>query len=236
MQEADVYELSDAGATGPRAVFAPKIRRARRRAVESTRPTSSLPASAASLSLVVPGSGHLLVGEPTLALFFASGVLFLASLGWTIVTEIDRIVPTLDLLAVSPRAVIVVLATLLAAACVLHVGGVLHAHHLACGSRQSSAPHPFLAGLASAVVPGWGQIVVGHRARAALFLCTVWTLSGAWLVVSPYAEPVLELTGARLPAALKDGVGPIALVSLSAVTWVVAVYDAVAGAHSARCR
>ena len=236
VDDVEVYDLGEGEPLGPRAVFAPKVRKARRRAVPAVPPPSSLPAAAASLSLIAPGAGHLLVGEPTLAIFFSSAFAFVAALAWAVVTGIDRLVPTLDLLGVHPAAVTATLAGLLASACALHASGVLHAYRLTSESRRPSHAHPVLAGLASAAFPGWGQVVGGRRVRAGLFFVAVWLLAGAWLAVSPWAERVLVSIGTRLPAMLRDGPGPIALVTLTAVTWVVAVYDAVASAREPRRR
>lgn len=234
--DVEVYDLGEVGAKKPRMECAPKISPGRGRLFVSAPPVSALPAVAASMSLLAPGSGHLVSGEPTAALFFASCLGCVASLGWAIVSGIDRIVPTLRLLDVPPRAAVAALVALLASGCALHVGGVIHAHRLACRSRLCSAPHPIVAGLASAAIPGWGQAVSGHRVRAALFLVALWLLAGAWLAASPLAERVFATTGYSLPVAFREGVGPIALVALSGITWAVAVYDAVAGARAARRR
>ncbi len=235
MEELDVYELGEAGEARPRPAFAPKIRRARPRPIPS-RPRSAVPAAAGSLSLVLPGAGQMLLGEVRLGLFFVSGTAFLAALIWAIVAELDRLIPTLEFLGVTRHAAAIALASAFVAAGALHLGGVVQAHRRGCEVADASVSHPLLAGLASLLVPGWGQMLGGHRFRSALFLGATWALSAAWIAVSPPGQRILSLADLALPAAARDGWGPIALVTASAVLWVVAIYDAIAGARVARGR
>jgi hypothetical protein len=235
MEEPDIYELDEAGDGRPRPAFAPKIKRARPRPFPS-RPRSAVPAAAGSLSLLLPGAGQMLLGEVRLGLFFVSGAAFLAALTWAIFTDLDRLIPTLEVLGVSRHAVAIALATAFVAAVALHLGGVVQAHRRGCEAADASASHPLLSGLASLLVPGWGQLLGGHRRKSALFLGATWALAAAWIAVSPPGQRILSLADLALPAAVRDGWGPIALVSVSAVLWVVAVHDAIAGARVARGR
>ena len=188
------------------------------------------------MSLWLPGSGQLLLGEGRLGLFFFSATACLASLIWAIVASYDRLIPTLELLGAPRQAAAIALGIAFLGAGTLHLCCVVEAHRRGCDAAEASVPHPLLAGLASLMVPGWGQLLGGHRGRSALFLSCGWALAAAWITVSPPGQRLLSLSGLSLPAAVRDGWGPIALVTLSAVLWVVAVYDAIAGARVARGR
>jgi hypothetical protein len=118
----------------------------------------------------------------------------------------------------------------------LHLGAVLHAHTLAAGGDPRTPSHPIVAGLASLLIPGWGQLLAGHRRRTLLFLGGVWLLSLAWLLVTPAGTRLLARLGFALPAALRDGWGPIVMLSSPLVLWVIAVYDAAAGSAAERRR
>ncbi len=228
MDEVDIYDLGNAGGTRPRLVLTPRFKRAHPRPAPN-RPRSALPATAGSLSLFLPGSGQLLLGEIRLGVFFLSLVAFLVALTWAVVAGLDRLVPTLDLLGVPRQAVVAALAIAFLAGAALHLAGVVDAHQRACVAADATSAPPILAGLASLLVPGWGQLLRGRRRRSALFLGGAWTLGAAWIVVSPLGQRVLSSADVALPASLRDGWGPVALVTLSAVLWVVAVYDALTG-------
>ncbi len=210
--------------TGIRGVPQPRLatRRLPRRAVSGT------------ASLLIPGLGQIVAGEPAAGLFFFSGVGFCAALLWAIASSIDRIVPTLELFGIPAIAAIVVAAVVYAAAAMLHVEGVLHADVLDYESGDRRLPHPLTAGAASFFVPGWGQILAGHRRRAVLFLVCAWLTAGVWLCFSTTATQALGAIGLEPPPALRSGLGLVLLIVLSLVVWSLAVYDAAAGAAMER--
>ena len=171
-----------------------------------------------------------------LSLFYLSGMGFCAATLWALLVTLDRLVPTLRLLEVPPEFLVLTVGTLAVLAIALHLGAVLHAHTLAAGGEAQAASHPIVAGLASLMIPGWGQLLAGHRRRAALFLGGMWLLSVAWLLVTPPGMLVLNRLSLALPAAFRDGWGPIVLLSAPLVLWAIAVYDAAAGAAAERRR
>ncbi len=235
MNDVDVYVLDEAERSRPKPAFAPKIRRPRpRRDVRA--PRSALPAVAGSLSLLLPGAGQLLMGETKKGVFFASAIAFLASLVWAIFATLDRLVPTLELLAVPTVLVVVGLGFAFACGCVAHVAGTLQAHGLGSRAGRGTVPPPAVAGLASLLVPGWGQLLAGHRLRSALFLGALWVLAAAWIAVTPPGQRALSLAGVGALKPLRHDWAPFVLVGGSALAWVVAIYDAIAGAHAERRR
>jgi hypothetical protein len=149
---------------------------------------------------------------------------------------LDRVVPMLRVLDVPRELPVIAVTSLTFLAMVLHLTAVFHAQVRASSGRDSTAPHPIVAGLASLLLPGWGQLLSSHRRRAALFLGSVWLLGVAWLLVTPVGAHVLSRLSIVLPASLRDGWGPAVLLSAPAVLWVIAVYDAAAGAAAERNR
>lgn len=234
-----VYDLGEVDRDQPRSVFGagsdlPRPVPLRRGPRQESAGVG--PALAGSLSMFVPGLGQMITGEIAWGLFYLTGIGFCAASLWAVWATLDRLVPTLRLLDVPLEALVVMIGSIALLAVTLHLSAVLHAHASATGSPEQAAPHPIVAGLASLFIPGWGQLLAGHRRRATLFLGGVWLLSAAWLLVTPGGARLLARVSLALPAALRDGWGPIALLSAPLVLWAIAVYDAAAGAAAERRR
>ena len=252
MANEDIYDLGDidrgrkqpifssSAAVSDRFVGAPTQSSARPRPLRSTAHRGSDAggvggALAGSLSIFVPGLGQLLAGEIAWGLFYLTGIGFCAATLWALFGTLERIVPILRLLDVPSVVLVVVVISLAGLTMLLHVAAVLHAHATAPGGEHYP-PHPIVAGIASVAIPGWGQLLAGHRGRAGLFFVSVWTLGTAWLMVTPAGTQIVNRLGLTLPSAIKDGWGPAALLATPLVMWVIAVYDAAAGAASERRR
>jgi TM2 domain-containing membrane protein YozV len=191
------------------------------------------PLVAASLSVVVPGSGQLAFGDGASGLLFLSLAGLAVSSAWAIVTTWDRLVPTLAVLEIPSWTATAALVAAFVLAAGAHLGSAVHAHaHRSTG--RDAATHPIVAGLGSMLIPGWGQLLAGNRGRAGFFLGAFWLLGGAWLVVTPWVSARLAETGLGLPREILDGTGPVILLAATGVIWALAVYDAAAGAHSRR--
>ena len=203
------------------------------RKAPATRGEGAGPGLTGSLSLFVPGAGQILSGESVHGLFFLAGIgCSLATLS-SLVGTLDRLLPTLDLLEWPRAAAGAALGSLILLAGVLHVTATVHALSLR-GSRNQADPHPLVAALASALVPGWGQILVGRRARTALFLGSLWLIAVSWLAVTPTGLGVLRSLGLEVPGGARDGWGPIALVTAPVLLWALAIYDAAVVAAAQR--
>jgi hypothetical protein len=236
-QDRTVYDLGVVRLDEDVLARQPKPRSVPRREAGRALPDAEAGAGSAvsgSLSLFVPGCGQLVVGDVASGLFFLTGVGFCGAFLWAILSSIERIVPTASLLGIGPTAVAIAAIVAFFAGAMLHVAAVLHADGLHDAARR--LPHPVTAGIASLLVPGWGQLLSGHRRRVALFLLALWVAAGAWAVVSPAASHVLAELRLELPVWLREGAGPIVLVGLPVLTWIVAVYDAAAGAAMERNR
>jgi hypothetical protein len=189
-----------------------------------------VPGLAASAAIFVPGSGHLIARDLQGALFFSSALGFVTALGWALWQTLDRLLPTLALLEVASWSLAVIFAMLYLLAAALHVLNVLDAHAARLRACLPRRAHPILAALASAVVPGWGQVLAGKRGRAALFLSALWALGAAWLLALAPIRETLGRLGLPLPLddRLIDHYGPIVLLAATGVVWTIATWDAAA--------
>ena len=230
-----IYDLGEVDHDKPRAVFgvAPDLPRPTpiRRGTRPE-PQGVGPALAGSLSMFVPGLGQMIAGEIAWGLFYLTGMGFCVASLWAVLATFDRLVPTLRLLEVPPELLVVSVGSLALFAIALHLSAVMHAQALAAG--RQAAPHPIVAALASLLIPGWGQLLAGHRRRAVLFLGGVWFSGVAWLLVTPAGTRLLSRLGHGLPTAMRDGWGPVVMLSAPIVLWLIAVYDAAAGAATER--
>ena len=181
-----------------------------------------------TLSLFVPGAGHLARGQFKVGLFFLASIGFLATLAWALFGTVDRLAETLVLLGQSRAFGIWALGGIYVVAAGLHVGSVL-----TLAGRGGFAPHAVVSGLASLLVPGWGQILNGDRKRAALFLGGLWLVGGAWLLFSPACRDMLAALRLHLPNGLLLLSSPPVRWTLPAVVLALAVYDAASSAASA---
>lgn len=193
-------------------------------------PTGASPALTGSLSLFVPGAGQLAAGDATTALFFAASAGFVAAATWALRATWERLLPTLDLLGWPRAGLALMLVVLGVAAACLHVAAILHAFAARHPEGDRGPAHPAAAGLASAILPGWGQILAGKPGRAAFFVSWLWACAAAWILVTPAGTAAATQLGFDMPAALRDGWGPVAMITAPAVGWVLAVYDAAVSA------
>ncbi len=199
-------------------------------------PGSARPAVAASASLFVPGTGLMVAGDPGLGLFVLSTLGLVGALTWALLETFDRLLPILGLFELPLEIPALVLVSFYLAAVALHIGGAVQAQALAARHEPPKALHPALTGVASAVVPGWGQLLNGHRARAALFLLGLWLVAGGALLMSPPRHPAMHQLGSLIPVGPASKWGVAVLLTVAALLWALSVYDAVMGAVSRRRR
>jgi TM2 domain-containing membrane protein YozV len=232
----EIYDLGEVAMGKPSPVFSgvkssPKITRFHH---ERPQPPGVRPGLAGSLSMFVPGLGQMVTGEIAWGAFYLSWMAFCGACLWALLDTLDRIDPTLRLFNLPPEILGCTLATLALVIVTIHLSAIVHAQSLAAIWDSRFAAHPLVAALASLLLPGWGQLLAGHRRRAVLFLGALWILGAAWLLVTPAGTRVLSRVGLTLPAAMRDGWGPAVMLSAPVVLWVIAVYDAAAGAAAER--
>ena len=198
---------------------------------------SEWPGVTRTLSLFVPGAGQLVRGETTLGLFLLTSTLFLLSLAWALLDTLDRLAGTLELLGISVVLAFWILGGIYVFTGLFHLTAVVTSIEPA-GRAGPIVYHPALTGAASALVPGWGQLLNGERVRTMLFIAGIWIAGGVWLVLSPAAT---ELFNVYLPAvssweqaARRPGLLWAARYTFPAVVWALAVYDAAASSANRR--
>jgi hypothetical protein len=232
MDQISVYDLGevDKGDRPDRPQADPQRRTAPRPAWSSAAPAQTTAGDrfdlSGSLSFFLPGSGQLVRGEWAHGLFFLASIGFLFTLGWAVVGTMDRLTETVVLLG-HPRGVgLWILGSIYAAAAGLHLINVLTRD---AGASGSGATHGVVAGCASAVMPGWGQVLNGHPRRAALFLGGLWLIGASWLLVSQPAQELYVALDVHLPRALELFSSAPVRWTLPAVVWALAIYDASVG-------
>jgi hypothetical protein len=210
--------------------------RATTRAAPAVKPTPKRTVLAflpVSLSLFVPGSGHVLQRRYVAGIAWAGS--FFALLGalagsWSI---LPRLWAAADALGAPPQAAIWVLGVLAVLTAAVHEIGVLFAGAYA-RPRLSSGVHPAAASVASLLIPGWGQLLNGHLVRGGLFLFVVWSVVAAWLLASAPVQEMLIAYQLHLPAPLAALASEPVRWALAAAVWPLAVYDAGLSARAAR--
>ncbi len=206
------------------------------RAAREPGPSGGLSGVTETLSLFLPGTGQLVLGRGTLGLFFLSMMGFCGTLCWAILTTLDRLGATLPLLGLRITAAFWFIGVVYVMAATVHLSSVLTAAPCPVSERRNF--HPAVSGVASLIVPGWGQVLNGDRVRAGLLLAGVWAVAAIWVVSS---STTLELLNLHLPVvtALEEAlrrphVRLMARWTAPIVLWCIAVYDAASSAHSRR--
>lgn len=190
-----------------------------------------------SLSLFVPGATQMFQGRIALGLFYVTMLAFMGTLTMAVLGTIDRLAPTLDLLGASVALVFWTLGIAFVLACALHLAAVWTAQNPAA-DRDRPLRHPLVPAVASLIVPGWGQILNGDRARAMLFLGSCWLIAGVWIVSSQSATDLVNTYVPIVAPWEQSARGPLILWTLKwtapVVLWSLATYDAVASAAGHR--
>jgi hypothetical protein len=183
-----------------------------------------------SLSRFITGTGHQARRQWIAGLFFLSTLGFLATFGWAMLETLDRVTATLTVLG-RPR-VLGIWAVALTYVClaVVYLWNVVSSG----STDRIESPHPVVAGAASALLPGWGQVLNGNQRRAAVFLGSLWFVGSSWILAAPQTAGVLESMGMYLPAALNVFSSTAVRWTLPAVIWTLAIYDAASSASNGR--
>lgn len=186
-----------------------------------------------SLALLVPGGGHLVQGEIALGTFFVSALGLCAALAWATIETLDRLVPTIALFGLPASAAFWVLGGFYLAACLLYVGNVLSAtsHTTRHVGRPAS---PVLSGLASAAIPGWGQLLNGDRLRSVVFLTGTLALLAIYTTITPGTMRLLDGFGLYLPHWSLLELAPTLRWTVPLLIWALAIYDAAQSAAARR--
>jgi TM2 domain-containing membrane protein YozV len=188
-----------------------------------------------SLSLFLPGTTQLLYGRLSRGLFFITSLLFIAVFCRAVIGTLDRLAPTLELLGSSATAAFWSLAVAFACAAALHLAAISNAHECKLTVRSM---HPAVPGVASAIIPGWGQLLNGDRVRSLLFIAGGWLAAAVWIVSSDASARLLDGYAPAVTPLEMSLRNPTILWmfkwTIPVVLWTLAVYDASASAVARR--
>lgn len=227
-----VYDLGEASLTEPARAIRRAEAHARMGTVEPLHSTVPRMLSG-SLSLFLPGAGHLIRGDVSMGLFYLSALGFVSALVWAILEALERLTDTLELFGYPRAAGLGALLVLYGSAGLLYLGNVLSASPSG-RAHPATSPHPVAAALASSLLPGWGQVLNGDRLRATAFLAALWLIAGGWILGSVRTDEVLDSLGLFLPAPVVWLCSPVACWTAMVVIWSLAIYDAASSAASRR--
>jgi len=178
------------------------------------------------VAIFVPGGSHLLRWEFRKGFAILGLIGLFGALAWAILETLERLVPTLGALGLPTQGGLWALLVLYVGAAVTHVAGVISAAPGPAAPVSGNFVHPVTVGLASALVPGWGQALAGHRKSAALFLSVCWLVAGAWILASSPVQGLLDRYALHLPAGLALLSSPFVRWTGPLLLWILAVYDA----------
>jgi hypothetical protein len=177
-------------------------------------------------SLVVPGAAHLLRGDAARAFCLLSLTGFTLSLAWAIHGTLGQLSPTLEFLGLPAASAVWALGLLGVVLGSLHLTGVYGGAQPGSSVDDCPTIHPVVAGVASGILPGLGQLLNRDRVRATFLLSGLWLVAASWLLVSPWMSNVLSTQNLVLPPWMAMAASPVVRWTLPAVLWTLGVYDA----------
>lgn len=190
------------------------------------------PAIASSLSLWVWGLGQLYNGDTKLATFFFLCQLQVAAFHYMLYATWGRLRNFAELFFISEWELFLYVAAVDICLLFLMMFNVAQAYRTAeiggHGGRYGGMHQPAVSGLASLLVPGWGQMLNGQLGKGMVFL-TVFVMQGYLLglyMLSPFYRVVLDLDPQQILLRKVITGGMVALFA-TAVAWVISAYDAV---------
>jgi hypothetical protein len=196
-------------------------------------------AGAASLSLWVWGSGQWVNGDRDLAMLLFFWELQIAALHYLIASVWGPLRRMAHVFFIAEWELLLYAAALDFWLIFLMIFNVSQAYRSAERQRGRfrGLKNPWLAGLTSLVVPGWGQILNGQLGKGLVFLFVFVTQAYllAFYLLTPLYGIVADLDPAK--TLLRDLIqgGQVGLV-VTALVWFVSIYDAVLVARYTRNR
>jgi TM2 domain-containing membrane protein YozV len=189
------------------------------------------PAIASSLSLWIWGLGQLYNGDTKLATFFFLCQAQVAAFHYMLYATWGRLRNFADVFFISEWELFLYVAAIDICLLFLMMFNVAQAYRTAeivgHGGRYEGMHQPLVSGLASLLVPGWGQMLNGQLGKGMVFL-SVFVLQGYLLglyMLSPFYRVVLDLDPQQVLLRQVITGGMVALFA-TAVAWVISAYDA----------
>jgi TM2 domain-containing membrane protein YozV len=242
--EDDILKPGDKGrgkGGGPRSVHSPKGAKGAERPIEieetvAERPVTGArgrrrknPAAASTLSLFICGLGQLYNGDGRLAALFFLSELFIVAFHYFMYMTWNRVRSFAHLFFVNEWEMMLYASSIDFCVIFFMIYNVAQAYRgaEARGGRFDGLHQPFVSGLASLCVPGWGQLLNGQLGKAVFFLFSF--LLQAYLMalylMSPLFRILVDIEPQRLflDKAIKVG---MAILFVTALSWLLSMYDA----------
>jgi TM2 domain-containing membrane protein YozV len=230
------------GGASPRSApiaFAKPARAEKKRDIEETvaeRPAvarsgraAGHPAAAGSLSLFVWGLGQLYNGDTRLAALFMVGEALVASFHYLVFKTWAYVKSYAHLFFVSEWELMLYVSSIDLCLIFFMIYNVAQAYRRAeeRAGRFEGIHQPAVSGVASLVVPGWGQMLNGQLGKASFFLFVFLLQIYLWVlfVHSPFYAVVADLDPQGL-FQKKVRLAGMGILNLMALSWMLSVYDA----------
>ncbi len=195
------------------------------------------PAAAGSLSMLVWGLGQFYNGDTKLAMLFLVSEALVVAFHYMLVLTWDRIRTFAHLFFISEWELMLYASSIDFCLIFFMIYNVAQAYRgaEARGGRFAGLHRPLVAGMASMLVPGWGQMLNGQLGKAVVFLFTFLLqvyLLGLYLI-SPFYRIVANLEPQQMILRRAIWVG-MSVLFVTALSWLVSTYDAVLVARYTR--
>jgi hypothetical protein len=230
----EIFGPRPAGITGERGIIVPAKRKGSEssgsavRVGMSNRQPGRVPA-ASSMSLLLCGAGQIFNGQVKLglllflveALFFISHKAMIAS--WSSILAFGSVV------GLGEAGMLITVAAIDFSMVLFIPAVVYHAYRRAESDHgdYEGVGSSFISGLASMLVPGWGQLLNAQVGKAVFFLFSI--LSALWVAVFLLYTPILAaLSGSMGELATQRVIGGgVGILIAATLMWVLSIYDAV---------
>lgn len=192
-------------------------------------PTNRSAPIAATLSMLMCGAGQFYNGQMKMGALFLLLEAFMGVAHWAMARMWPTVLEVAQVFEISQSAVLQTVFCADVLFIFFVVGQVLQAYHHAdtWGEGHDGIRYPFVSGLASAVLPGWGQMFNAQIGKAGVFLFFVLagTYVGCLLAFVPMVRDTIFVNlsqGLSIPVpTLTLGMG-----FLGGTVWLMSVYDA----------
>jgi hypothetical protein len=190
---------------------------------------STNPAAAGTLSLWVWGLGQFYNGDTKLAALFVLCEILVVAFHYMLHEIWDSLCQFSHLFFISEWELVLYVSALDFCLIFFMIYNVSQAYRAAesRGSRFNGLQTPVVSALASMLVPGWGQMLNGQLRKGAVFLFAF--LVQAYLItlymLSPFYRIVIDLDPREI--LLRKAIwGGMAVLFLTALSWLISAYDA----------
>ena len=198
--------------------------------MQGSGPTGARALASATLSLFLCGAGQIYNRQGKLGALMLLTQILAGVSNWAVIQIWPRLVGLADLFGVSEWNLMLGVAAADVAVILIMLVSVHQAYRFAEEEtgRFAGAGNPFFSGLASLILPGWGQLVNAQAGKAIVFLFAF--LSGVYLVILTRLTPFLPLLASVDAGKIlmpKVTLGVMVMVGVTGLLWILSVYDAI---------